>query len=46
MRQFFQLLTNLDAKAWRTVAISFLMLGGVGFVVVLGARTVSKSPNN
>jgi uncharacterized membrane protein YdjX (TVP38/TMEM64 family) len=37
MRQFLQALTNLDAKAWRTIAISFLLFGGVGFVFVLGA---------
>lgn len=37
MRQFIQALTNLDAKAWRTIAISFLLFGGVGFVFVLGA---------
>lgn len=37
MRQFLQALTNLDAKAWRTIAISFLLFGGVGMVFVLGA---------
>jgi uncharacterized membrane protein YdjX (TVP38/TMEM64 family) len=37
MRQFIQALTNLDAKAWRTIAISFLLFGGVGMVFVLGA---------
>ena len=37
MRQFIQALTNLDAKAWRTIAISFLLFGGVGVVFVLGA---------
>jgi uncharacterized membrane protein YdjX (TVP38/TMEM64 family) len=37
MRQFLQALTNLDAKAWRTILISFLLFGGVGFVFVLGA---------
>jgi len=37
MRQFLQALTNLDAKAWRTIAIAFLMFGGVGMVFVLGA---------
>ena len=37
MRQFLQALTNLDAKAWRTIALSFLLFGGVGFVFVLGA---------
>lgn len=37
MRQFLQALTNLDAKAWRTIAVSFLLFGGVGFIFVLGA---------
>ncbi len=37
MRRFFQLLTNLDAKAWRTILVSFLLFGGVGLVFVLGA---------
>jgi uncharacterized membrane protein YdjX (TVP38/TMEM64 family) len=37
MRQFLQALTNLDAKAWRTIVISFLLFGGVGMVFVLGA---------
>ncbi len=37
MRQFLQALTNLDAKAWRTIAISFLLFGGVGVVLVFGA---------
>jgi uncharacterized membrane protein YdjX (TVP38/TMEM64 family) len=37
MRQFLQALTNLDAKAWRTIAISFLLFGGVGIVFVVGA---------
>ncbi len=37
MRQLLQALTNLDAKAWRTIAISFLLFGGVGVVFVLGA---------
>jgi uncharacterized membrane protein YdjX (TVP38/TMEM64 family) len=30
-------LTNLDARAWRSVALSFLLFGGVGTVFVLGA---------
>lgn len=37
MRQFLQALTNLDAKAWRTIALSFLLFGGVGIVFVVGA---------
>jgi uncharacterized membrane protein YdjX (TVP38/TMEM64 family) len=30
-------LTNMDARAWRAMAISFLLFGGVGAVFVLGA---------
>ena len=30
-------LTNLDARAWRSVVVSFLLFGGVGTVFVLGA---------
>lgn len=37
MRRLFKLLTNLDAKAWRTIAVSFLLFGGVGVVFVFGA---------
>ena len=37
MRQFLQALTNLDAKAWRTIVISFLLFGGVGMVFLLAA---------
>ncbi len=37
MRRLFQLLTNLDAKAWRTIAVAFLLFGGVGIVFVFGA---------
>lgn len=37
MRKLLQLITNLDAKAWRTIALSFLLFGGVGFVFVFGA---------
>lgn len=37
MQRLFQFMTNLDAKAWRTIAVSFLLFGGVGFVFVLGA---------
>jgi uncharacterized membrane protein YdjX (TVP38/TMEM64 family) len=37
MRQFLQALTNLDAKAWRTIVVSFLLFGGVGMVFLLAA---------
>jgi uncharacterized membrane protein YdjX (TVP38/TMEM64 family) len=37
MRRFLQIFTNLDAKAWRTILVSFLLFGGVGLVFVIGA---------
>ncbi|MGZ8371183.1 MAG: TVP38/TMEM64 family protein [Caulobacteraceae bacterium] len=29
-------LTNMDAKAWRTVVITFLLTGGIGFIFFFG----------
>jgi len=37
MRRFLSFLTSLDAQAWRTISISFVLFGGVGLVFVLGA---------
>jgi uncharacterized membrane protein YdjX (TVP38/TMEM64 family) len=37
VRRLIDFLTNLDAKAWRSVAISFVLFGGVGCVFLLGA---------
>ena len=37
MNRLWLFLTNLDARAWRSVAMSFLLFGGVGTVFVLGA---------
>ena len=37
MRRLTQFLTNMDAKAWRTLAVSFVLFGGVGCVFLLGA---------
>lgn len=38
MRRLFQFLSNMDAKAWRTLLISFLLFGGVGVVFLFGAQ--------
>jgi uncharacterized membrane protein YdjX (TVP38/TMEM64 family) len=38
MRRLFAFLSNMDAQAWRTLAISFVLLGGVGLVFVFGAQ--------
>lgn len=37
MRRWLTLLTNMDARAWRTAAVSFLLFGGVGMVFLFGA---------
>ncbi len=37
MRRLFQVLSNMDAQAWRTLAFSFVLFGGVGLVFVFGA---------
>jgi len=37
MHRLFRFISNLDAKAWRTIVLSFLLFGGVGIVFVLGA---------
>ncbi len=37
MKRIIQFLTNMDAKAWRTIAISFLLFGGVGVVFLFAA---------
>lgn len=40
MRALLRALTNLDAKAWRTLAVSFLLFGGVGVVFLFGAASL------
>lgn len=37
MRRVIDFLTNMDARAWRTVAIAFLLFGGVGVVFLFAA---------
>ena len=37
MRRLLQRLGDLDARAWRAVAVSFALFGGVGVVFVFGA---------
>ena len=37
MRRLFQVLSNMDAQAWRTLLVSFVLFGGVGLVFVFGA---------
>ncbi|OJU09892.1 MAG: TVP38/TMEM64 family protein [Caulobacterales bacterium 68-7] len=37
MRRLIDFLLNMDAKAWRTLAVSFVLFGGVGLVFFFGA---------
>ena len=38
IRRLFGFLSNLDAQAWRTLAVSFVLFGGVGVVFVFGGQ--------
>ena len=38
MRRLFQFVLNMDARAWRTLAVSFLLFGGVGVVFLFSAQ--------
>ena len=40
MRRLLQFLSNMDAQAWRTLAVSFVLFGGVGLVFVFGAQVL------
>jgi uncharacterized membrane protein YdjX (TVP38/TMEM64 family) len=40
MRRLFQFLFEMDAKAWRTLLVSFVLFGGVGFVFLFGAQVL------
>jgi uncharacterized membrane protein YdjX (TVP38/TMEM64 family) len=40
MRRLFAFLSNLDAKAWRALLVSFVLFGGVGLVFVFGAQVL------
>jgi uncharacterized membrane protein YdjX (TVP38/TMEM64 family) len=37
MKAFINFVLNMDARAWRTVAVSFVLFGGVGLVFLFGA---------
>ncbi|HEY2750338.1 TVP38/TMEM64 family protein [Phenylobacterium sp.] len=43
MRRLFQVLSNMDAQAWRTLLVSFVLFGGVGLVFVFGAQAMGFS---
>jgi uncharacterized membrane protein YdjX (TVP38/TMEM64 family) len=40
MRRLIDFITNMDARAWRTVAVSFVLFGGVGIVFLFGAQAL------
>jgi uncharacterized membrane protein YdjX (TVP38/TMEM64 family) len=40
MRRLIDFVTNMDARAWRTVAVSFVLFGGVGIVFLFGAQAL------
>lgn len=40
MRRLLSFLSNMDAQAWRALAISFVLFGGVGLVFVFGAQVL------
>jgi uncharacterized membrane protein YdjX (TVP38/TMEM64 family) len=40
MRRLLAFLSNMDAKAWRALVVSFLLFGGVGLVFLFGAQVL------
>ncbi len=40
MRRLWTLITNMDRQAWQTLAVSFLLFGGVGLVFLFGAQAL------
>jgi uncharacterized membrane protein YdjX (TVP38/TMEM64 family) len=40
MRRLWSFLSNMDAQAWRTLLVSFVLFGGVGVVFVFGGALV------
>ena len=47
MQALLRFLSNMDARAWRTVAVSFVLFGGVGLVFFFGAALMGlQGPEN
>jgi len=40
MRKLFAFITNMDRQAWRMLAVSFVLFGGVGVVFLFGAQVL------
>jgi uncharacterized membrane protein YdjX (TVP38/TMEM64 family) len=45
VRRLIAFITNMDAKAWRSVLVSFVLFGGVGMVFLLGAPALGLTGN-
>jgi uncharacterized membrane protein YdjX (TVP38/TMEM64 family) len=43
VRRILDFLTNMDAKAWRSLAVAFVLFGGVGVVFLIGAPMLGLS---
>ena len=46
MKKFWSFITNMDARAWRAVAVSFVLFGGVGVVFLFGASLLGLKGSN
>ena len=40
MRRLFDFLSNMDAQAFRALAVSFVLFGGVGIVFIFGVQVL------
>ena len=40
MRRLIAFVTSMDARAWRSLAVSFVLFGGVGLVFLFGAKAL------
>jgi uncharacterized membrane protein YdjX (TVP38/TMEM64 family) len=40
VRRLIDFITNMDARAWRSVAVSFVLFGGVGIIFLFGAQVL------
>lgn len=40
MRRLLQFVSNMDSQAWRALAVSFVLFGGVGLVFLFGAQVL------
>jgi len=45
MRRLIDFLTNMDARAWRSLLVAFVLFGGLGCVFLLGAPALGLTGN-